>query len=365
MAYRHAVQICAVKKTRGASMELMKSTWATRHVPSEFLRSWGSVEGPVTGDVLACEVLMPSLHGRVETANGARAKLYPGDRIACVLGNRYATSMLEGAGTVSSDVIHLLSASGVCGEVVERCDKTARPTTLQILAQAYNGQHPLNLRSFASRAGDHTGADPLWVVVVGSAMDSGKTTACASLVHGLRQAGHRVGAAKLTGTTSARDVGSFRDAGADPVLDFSDVGWASTAGCSSRELYDIVTGLADHLRAAEVDVAVLEIADGLLQMETDLLLRELRSWVGPVQVVLAVRESLAGVAGAGMLAALGHHILAVTGVVTSSPLACREVELAGVGPCIPTVTLGSGLAPRIGQLLGPRMNAAGLGRVVA
>jgi hypothetical protein len=81
-----------------------------------------------------------------------------------------------------------------------------------------------------------------------------------------------VGAAKLTGTTSARDVGSFRDAGGDPVLDFADMGWPSTAGCSPAELHQTVVGLADHLRAANVEVGVLEIADGLLQAETDLLI---------------------------------------------------------------------------------------------
>jgi hypothetical protein len=37
---------------------------------------------------------------------------------------------------------------------------------------------------------------------------------------------------------------------------------------------------------------------------------------------------------------MGHEPVAVTGVVTSSPLACREVERAGAGPCVPTADIG-------------------------
>jgi hypothetical protein len=138
------------------------------------------------------------------------------------------------------------------------------------------------------------------------------------------------------------------------VFDFSDVGWASTAGCSRAELYGIVTGLTGHLRGADVDIAVLEIADGLLQAETDLLVDELAEWIGPVQLVLAARESLAAVAGARLLASRGHEILAVTGVLTSSPLACREVELTGTGPCIATAALGATLAPLVSEMCAAR-----------
>ncbi len=336
-------------------MKFAKSTWATRLIPADYSFSWGSVVDPGVGDVLACEVVVASLHGRVETCDGSRAKLYPGDQIACVVGNRYATSMLEGVGVVSGEMIHLLSASGVCGRVLERADKAASPTMLRVLGQAYDDHGALNVRSFALATPESSGREPVWIVVVGSAMDSGKTTACASLVHALRRAGHSVGAAKLTGTTSARDVGSFRDAGAVPVLDFADMGWPSTAGCSPDELRRTVVGLADHLRAAGVEVGVLEIADGLLQAETDLLISAITEWIGPVNMVLAARESLAAVAGADILNRRGHELLAVTGIVTSSPLACREVELAGVGPCIATGSLGAVLGPRISRLVELRM----------
>jgi hypothetical protein len=202
-----------------------KSTWITRMLPGNLSVQWRESRAPSVGDVLLCEVLSTGLHGRVETAVGARSKLFPGDRIACVVGNRYATSLLEGVGEISGEHADLLSASGVCGRVLARSDKAARPTSLRVLGQGEVDGQPLRLRDHVSPTALAGLGGVVWFVVVGSAMDSGKTTACASLINGLVGAGYRVGAAKLTGTASARDVGSFRDAGAQPVVDFLDEGW--------------------------------------------------------------------------------------------------------------------------------------------
>jgi molybdopterin-guanine dinucleotide biosynthesis protein len=167
-------------------------------------------------------------------------------------------------------------------------------------------------------------------------MDSGKTTACAAIIHGLVRSGLRVGAAKLTGTASTRDLGTFRDAGATTTLDFLDCGWPSTAGCTVTDLTDIAWNLRDHLRAADVDVAVLEIADGVLQSETVALLRALRGQLADARMVLTASESLAGVAGVERLKAMEYDVAAVSGVVTNSVLARREIEEATGVRCIVT-----------------------------
>jgi len=246
----------------------LKPTWVTRRLPTDLALSWGAPHDPQVADLLLCEVVRTALHGRVETTSGSRMKLYAGDQIICAVGNRYATALLEAAAEAATARIDLLSASGVCGRVLERAHTTNRPTSLQVLGQAFSAGHPVNLRSFSLGPPPLAAGDPSWVVVVGSAMDSGKTTACASLIHGLTAAGLRVGAAKLTGTASARDFGAFRDAGAAPVLDFLDVGWPSTMGCTTEDLRGILQAIAGHLRAAPLDWAVLEIADGLLQWPT-------------------------------------------------------------------------------------------------
>jgi hypothetical protein len=154
-----------------------------------------------------------------------------------------------------------------------------------------------------------------------------------------------VGAGKVTGTASARDLGSFRDAGAQPFLDFSDFGWPSTVGCSESELLRVLDAVAGSLRAAGVQWGVIEIADGLLQADTKFLIGAVAARLGTaVKVVLTVRESLAAVAGVELLQTLDLGVVAVSGLITNSPLSCDEVELAYPGVCVPTVELGRHLA---------------------
>src|SRR5690242_9798241 len=103
-----------------------KSTWVTRRCDFEQV-SWEPLAEPGVGDVLLCEVTSIGIHGRVETAAGARHKLYVGDRIACVIANRYATSLLEAVGEISAPVIDLVTASGLCGRVVQTNKRASEP----------------------------------------------------------------------------------------------------------------------------------------------------------------------------------------------------------------------------------------------
>lgn len=321
-----------------------KPTWVTRRVPRDLAISWDRLRDPKVGDLILCEVVRIGLHGRVETMSGGRAKLYAGDRIVCAVANRYATSLIEAVGHVGGDRVDMISASGLCGQVVGRSHKATRPTELRPIAQAFVEGRPLNLGAHTFGTPPAPTREPRWVVVVGSAMDSGKTTACASIIHGLAVTGSRVGAAKITGTASARDFNSFRDAGAAPVIDFLDAGWPSTAGCTVSELVAILRGVSGHLRAAEVDWAVIEIADGMLQTETNLLLDCIGDHVDSAVFVLTAQESLAAVAGVERLTRQGHSVGAVSGLITNNPLSCREVELACSVPCVPTGQLGRRLA---------------------
>jgi hypothetical protein len=319
--------------------KVIKASWATRRITADL--QWGAVNSPAVGDVLLCEVLQPSLHLRLETSTGGRSRLYPGDYILCTVGARYATSLLEGAADIDGEFADLLSASGLCGRVVHRSAKTQRATSLRVVAQAYRRGRPVNVRSFRLGPRRPPLNEPAWVLVVGSAMDSGKTTACTSLINGFARAGLKVGAGKLTGTASLRDLHAFRDAGAEPTLDFLDCGWPSTAGCTVDELQEVAGQICAELRSEGVDVAVLEIADGLLQPETSALLGRLRDRLTTPAIVLTACESLAAVAGVDLLRSWGLAPTAVSGVVTSSPLAIREVEQAIDIACIPTSELGS------------------------
>jgi hypothetical protein len=159
-------------------------------------------------------------------------------------------------------------------------------------------------------------------------MDAGKTHTAMSLITGLRAGGQRVAGIKLTGTAAGRDTWNLLDAGAVRALDFVDGGFCSTYLCSLEELLSLADLLLAHAAAAEVDWVVVEIADGLLQRETSALL-QCDSFTSKINVWLfATRDPLGAVGGISILHGLGIDPVAISGVVSMSPLASQEIERA-------------------------------------
>src|SRR5262249_22172639 len=115
---------------------------------------------------------------------------------------------------------------------------------------------------------------PEVIAVLGTSMNSGKSTTVAGIVRGLTAAGHRVAAGKVTGTGAGGDPYMFGDAGATRVLDFTDFGFSSTYLLDSTIVTALFTSLVDELAGDEPDVIVVEIADGLLQPETSNLIAD-------------------------------------------------------------------------------------------
>jgi len=179
-------------------------------------------------------------------------------------------------------------------------------------------------------------------------MDSGKTTAAGALIRGLTRAGLRVSAGKVTGTGAGRDSWLFADSGAVEVLDFTDFGYPSTYRATFAELRGLFVGLIDALARRSPDVIVLEVADGVLHTETAGLLAEptFRDYVQAV--VFTAVDAVGAFAGARLLGELGIRVAALSGVVTSSPLASREAEAATSTPVVVTDQLsGPDVAARV------------------
>jgi hypothetical protein len=159
-------------------------------------------------------------------------------------------------------------------------------------------------------------------------MDAGKTESAACLVRGLTQSGLRVGFAKVTGTGAGGDTWLLKDAGADPVLDFTDAGHVSTYRVETEEVERILVTLVAHLTKAGVDAIVLEIADGILQGETAALLESplFNEMVGGV--LFTARDSMGALAGVDWMQQRGISIAGLSGVMTAAPLQRDEAQLA-------------------------------------
>jgi hypothetical protein len=157
-------------------------------------------------------------------------------------------------------------------------------------------------------------------------MDSGKTTAAAFLARGLSRSGLRVAYAKVTGTAAAGDPTLVADAGAHPVLDFTDVGYASTYRISAAALEGVFTDLLAHLQRSGAEAIVLEIADGLFQPETAALVSRDAFKRLVDGLLFAAQDAMGAAAGVSQLRDEGHRVLALTGRMEIAPLQVREAS---------------------------------------
>lgn len=314
--------------------------YSCRHVPSEHIRgiSTGAMT-PTSGDLVLARIDRIGQHKGLETAQGRRVVLYEGDTIIVAYGARYAMNQFEAAVPGNLGPCHLVAAGGVAGEVLSAHQRMSRATAITPIGLVTDASGtPLNLRNYGIGPVRTSGRRPLTIAVLGSTMDAGKTTVTAQLIRGLTRAGWNVGAVKATGTASPRDVNQFRDAGARTVLDFSDLGVATTY----LQPADVVEALVSDLAAAASpgnDVVMLEVADGLLQQETAALIRSACFFNTVDGVLLAAGDPLCAMAGVSVLNTLGLPLLAVSGVLTSAPLAIREAGEVIRVPVIHTMAL--------------------------
>jgi hypothetical protein len=309
-----------------ADLRRSKIAYATRHLRMTDVASL-LVAGltPRAGDILLARVERLGQHSGLQLQSGRRATLFVGDTIIVAYGARYAPDQFEAHVPPQIGACDLIAAGGIAAALVSSHRRMRAPTQLRALGILADAQgHPINLRRYAlGQCGLPRNTPPL-LVVAGTAMNAGKTTAASHLIHGLRAAGLCVGAAKLTGTGSCGDTALMSDAGAEHVLDFTDAGLASTYLVDADELCRASSRLLDHLAQRGAQVIVAELADGLLQRETAALLRYPAFCRRVSGVVFASQEAMGAVGGVEWLERHGLPVLALTGLMTASPLASRE-----------------------------------------
>jgi len=321
------------KARRQRLKSLRRASWAfsTRRVSVPATSLLEGAARPTAGDLVLARVDAIGHHGALQLVDGRRRTLFPGDSIVVAYGNRYAPNQFEAVVPESLEPCHLVAGGGVAGLALSWHTRISKgPTEITPIGLlAIDGERRVNLRDHALPFVDEFPAKhPPVIAVVGTAMDSGKTQSCAFLVKGLRNAGLRVGYAKVTGTGSGGDTWLLHDAGARPVLDFTDLGLPSTYLVAHDEVERVFVSLIAHLTQARVHAIVLEIADGVLQCETAALLesRAVKKLVGGF--VFAGCDAMGAVAGADWLRTRELPLLAVSGVLTAAQLQRQEAMLA-------------------------------------
>lgn len=277
------------------------------------------------GDLVLGRVKSIGSHKRIQLVSGRPSELYTGDLVVVVCGARYAPDQFEGLAELSPDGCDLLAGGGVLGRMRSRNGKIAAPTQIAPMGLLLDADgHTVNLERYAVSDGQRP-AIPV-IGAVGASMNSGKTTAVASLVHGLARAGHRVAAIKATGTGAFGDYNAYLDAGAHHVADFVDAGMVSTYLEDSARIAKATDALLAEAGQAACNVVVVELADGILQKEAAALLADEAFRDRFCGFMLAVPDALSAAGGVAMLARLGIEPAAMTGLITRSPMATSEAE---------------------------------------
>jgi hypothetical protein len=313
---------------------LRRASWAftTRRVPHAVVESVMPPVGvPTVGDLVLARVDAIGHHEGLQLANGRRKHMFVGDEIIVVYGNRYACSQFEALVPKTMGPCHLVAGGGIASRVVSWHDRIVKgPTHITPIGLLTDSDGKrVNLRDFTLHPVNQiSDSRPTTLAVVGTAMDSGKTQTAAYLVKGLTAAGLRAGYAKITGTGAGGDTWLLKDAGADPVLDFTDAGMPTTYLATSAEIEQALMTLVGHIAQEGVDAVVLEVADGVLQRETAALLRSrvFSQLVGGI--ILAARDAMGASAGVDWLDAQSRPVLALSGLLSAAPLQSAEAKQA-------------------------------------
>ncbi len=299
---------------------------------------------PRPGDLVLAKVATIGQHTRIELATGRRAQLYVGDEIVVCYGGRYAPDQFEAYVPADLSPCNLVAAGGVAARYVTKHTRMKKPTTIEPvgLLTDHTGER-LNIADWSLAPQPEVLRRPHTIAVLGTAMNAGKTTTAAALVRGYKGQDKRVGAAKTTGTGAGGDRWAMLDAGADLVLDFTDLGVPSTFGVAMPQLETIFAQLVNHLAADGAEVIVLEVADGLFQEETGALIGSQTFKHLVDDVVFAAGDALGACAGVSRLRDQDLNVVAVSGALTASPLAVREAQQALGLPVVTPKELNTGI----------------------
>lgn len=283
---------------------------------------------PQVGDLVLARVEQLGHHGNLQLVDGRRRRLFAGDLVIVAYANRYACEQFEAEVPQSLAPCHMVAGGGIASRALSWHDRIVKgPTAIRPLGLLGDEQgRRVNVADFALGPVALAQEAPPVFAVVGTAMDAGKTETAAHLVRGLRAAGRRAGYIKVTGTGAGGDGWLLRDAGADSVLDFTDAGLPSTWRTPIARLEAVIDVLVSHSARAGMDAIVMEIADGVYQQETRQLLRS-QSFARHVSgIVLAARDAMGASAGLGALTEQRRPVLALSGLLSASPLQRREAE---------------------------------------
>ncbi len=213
-----------------------------------------------TGDYVLGEVThAPKGRQQIELPTGRMVEVTEGDLVVGAFSSRRATLEVVGDWqSIGEDgVMHALTAAGLMGRVT-----SLEPLHAQVVCLRYRGHIVRNgvrvaMKQFVAAAPQECRYDCPTILLYGTSMSAGKTSAAKVIIRQLVAAGYRVVGSKLTGAGRYRDILVMQDAGAEAVFDFVDVGLPSSV-CPRDEYRGALAVLLSLIAAEKADVVVAE-----------------------------------------------------------------------------------------------------------
>ncbi len=249
------------------------------------------------GDYVAARVVgMPSSLYQIEIPNGRIVSIMVGDRIIGAFGKRAATLEVVGDWEAIGEDgrMEALTGAGLLGKATSVSMMVPRLMELEYEGHIHVGGVAKRMRDYVAPV-EETKFDAPIILMVGTSMSAGKTTAGRVIIHELKRMGHRVVGAKLTGAARFRDTLSYSDAGAVAIIDFVDAGLPSTVVSDDR-FREAMTYMLSRLAAEKPELVVAEAgASPLEPYNGDLCIRALRKHIAFVVLCAWDPYSVVGV----------------------------------------------------------------------
>jgi hypothetical protein len=324
-----------------AESRLVKTSWVAGKLqrklgkPVSELRFQQTNLPPQVGDCVLTRITKVGNHKRLFTDDNQYARIYNQHYLIGVLGTRYATDAYHAKG-IDLSQLHVLTNGGLLGTVCDSHSSMSSPTRLELFGYLVDDfGNRINFKDTFYRP-THSIPDINPIFTVGTGMNSGKTTSTARLAHALANQGTRVAVLKLTGSASHRDIHEYNATGAVFTADFSDYGFPSTYLCSLSELEGLYGQMMQDAAAASPDLVLIEIADGVYQRETEMLLNSPVIKSSSSGMILTALCAASAVAIEQAVRGMAWDPIAVTGLITNSPLFVQEFSARSKTPVIST-----------------------------
>ena len=205
----------------------------------------------------------------MERADGRSAQVFVGDKVIGALGKRAATLQAVGDWEVADGPadLALLNIAGVAGRLLSRSPFASAVPPVHYIGHLTRAGRPLAMGDFVDQASTAHLSTPV-VLIIGTSMSAGKTTAAARIIRTLNRRQHRVVGVKLTGVGRYRDILAMSDAGAEWIVDFVDAGLPSTVvppdefTAAAQRVFAMIEGLDADVAVVEAGASPLEPYNG-------------------------------------------------------------------------------------------------------